>query len=97
MHASVCSVFAVLPDNSTLTYGIMGAVSEIPAGYILETILSVSPEGGVNVPMETWGSLLLAKYGKERYAYRRDLAVQRLGFSTDNGAFYCECTGVFLQ
>ena len=28
------------------------------------------------------------RYGKERYAYRRDLAIQKLGFSTDNGAYY---------
>ena len=75
----------------------MGAVTSIPAGYTLETILSVSAEGGVNKPMEDWGSVLLAKYGKQRYAYRRDLAVQRLGFSTDNGAFYCEYSGVFLD
>ncbi len=90
-------MFCVLTDNSTLTYGIMGAVTEIPTGYTLETILSVTPEGGVNAPMENWGSLLLAKYGKERYAYRRDLAVQQLGFSTDNGAFYCEYADILLQ
>jgi hypothetical protein len=29
-----------------------------------------------------------SRYGKERYAYRRDLAIQKLGFSTDNGAYY---------
>jgi len=75
-------------DNSTLSYGIMGAVTSIPPGYSVETILSVSAAGGVNLPMEEWGDLLLHKYNKERYAYRRDLAVQRLGFSTDNGAYY---------
>ena len=55
------------------------------AGYTLETVLSVSPAGGVNRAMEEWGDVLLAAYGKERYAYRRDLAVRQLGFSTDNG------------
>ena len=54
-------------------------------GYTLETVLSVSPTGGVNRAMMDWGDVLLAKYGKERYAYRRDLAVRQLGYSTDNG------------
>ena len=29
-----------------------------------------------------------ARYGKERYAYKRDPAIQQLGYSTDNGAYY---------
>ena len=48
-------------------------------------MLSVSPTGGVNQAMTDWGDVLLTKYGKERYAYRRDLAVRQLGYSTDNG------------
>ena len=38
--------------------------------------------------MEEWGDVLLQKYAKQRYAYRRDLAMQKLGYSTDNGAYY---------
>jgi hypothetical protein len=43
--------------------------------------------------LDVFGSIYVAlvprsRYGKERYAYRRDLAIQKLGFSTDNGAYY---------
>ena len=75
-------------DNGTLAYGVMGAVTSIPANYSLETLLSVSEAGGVNRGMEEWGDVLLQKYAKQRYAYRRDLAMQKLGYSTDNGAYY---------
>ena len=63
--------------NGTLSYGVMGAVTSIPANYSLETLLSVSTSGGVNRAMEEWGDVLLQKHGKLRYAYRRDLAVQK--------------------
>jgi len=33
-------------NGSTLSYGIMGAVTSIPAGYTVETLLSVSAAGG---------------------------------------------------
>ena len=66
------------------------------AGYTLETVLSVSPAGGVNRAMEEWGDVLLAAYGKERYAYRRDLAVRQLGYSTDNGGKRTRSARAFL-
>jgi hypothetical protein len=82
------------PDSSgdaVLSYGVMGSVTEIPAGFVIETVVSAS-QGGVNEAMLAWGDLLLNEYGKERYAYRRDYVLQHLGYSTDNGAFYCCCT-----
>ena len=53
--------------NGTLSYGVMGAVKSIPAGYSLETVVSVTAAGGVNRAMEDWGGLLLAKHGKARW------------------------------
>ena len=32
--------------------------------------------------MEEWGNILLARYGKERYAYKRDYILTHLGYST---------------
>jgi hypothetical protein len=43
--------------------------------------------------MMEWGSRLLTQYAtKPRFAYRDDFVMQQLGYSTDNGAFYCCCT-----
>lgn len=73
-------------DGSTLGYGIMGGVTSVPEGYSISTILSVGT--GINSAMDSWGDVLLKEYKKDRYAYKRDLAMQYLGYSTDNGAFY---------
>ena len=73
---------------SALSYGLMGNVSSVPAGFSLETIMSYSPSGPTRA-MISWGGKLLARYGKgRRDAYSRDLTLQKLGYSTDNGAFY---------
>ena len=72
--------------NATLSYGVMGAVRSIPANYSLSTIVALSR--GVNQAMEQWGDILLSTYNKQRYAYKRDPAMQQLGYSTDNGAYY---------
>ena len=75
-----------LDANNTLSYGIMGGVTSVPAGYSVSTVLVLT--AGINQAMDDWGDVLLNKYGKERYAYKRDFANQVLGYSTDNGAFY---------
>ena len=36
--------------------------------------------------------MLLREHGKERYTYRGDTVMQNLGYSSDNGGFYCCCT-----
>lgn len=72
-------------ENNTLAYGIMGSVATIPSSFSVETIVVLS--SGVNAAMDSWGSILLARYGKVRSAYRRDFATQWLGYSTDNGAY----------
>lgn len=71
-------------DNDALRYGVMSSVESIPPGYSIETVVQLS--SGVNQAMEEWGDALLQFYGKERYAYKRDFAIQKLGYSTDNGA-----------
>jgi hypothetical protein len=75
-----------------LSYGVMGSVSEISAGFTVETIVTACA-GGINQAMMEWGSRLLTQYAtKPRFAYRDDFVMQQLGYSTDNGAFYCCCT-----
>jgi len=81
-------------SNNILDYGIMGNVTNIPVGYEISTIVSFA-EGGVNNAMMTWGDVLLQQYEKERdAAWEKDYALQYLGYSTDNGAFYYYTTEV---
>ena len=35
--------------------------------------------------MVEWGDIMLAQYGREREAYKRDYTLNTLGYSTDNG------------
>ena len=72
-----------------LAYGVMGNVSSVPAGFVLETLVQYTPEAGPNAAMVEWGSRLLDRYGKKREdAWARDVSLQKLGYSTDNGAYY---------
>ena len=71
----------------TLSYGVMGDVGTVPAGYKVETVLSLG--SGVAPAMIAWGDKLLAAYGKRRAAaWERDMTLRYLGYSTDNGAYY---------
>ena len=80
--------YTIEGSTNTLDYGIMGNVTNIPPGYELSTIVSFA-EGSVNNAMMTWGDLLLSNYQKDRKAaWVKDFALQFLGYSTDNGAYY---------
>jgi hypothetical protein len=65
-------------SSATLSYGVMGSVTSIPAGYVLETVICAGT--GVNSVMLDWGDMLLAKYNKERDAYKRDFTLRYLGY-----------------
>jgi len=74
-------------STKTLSYGVLGSITSVPAQFTVETIIQLG--SGVNSVMQAWGDRLLHRYGKERYAYRgKDLTVRYLGYSTDNGAYY---------
>ena len=77
---------STLYESQTLSFGLLGSITTVPVGYTLETILFAGT--GVNAAMLGWGDVLLAHYGKERHAYKRDFTLRNLGYSTDNGAFY---------
>ena len=58
----------------------LGSVTSIPAGFVIETLVSLG--SGVRGAMLGWGDRLLARYGKHRYAYKRDYILTHLGYST---------------
>ena len=69
-------------------WGIMGGATSIPAGFESSFVLAAF-NGGINAAMKKWGSLLLEVYGKTAGSgHERDLTLQYVGYSTDNGAFY---------
>jgi len=78
----------LMTEEGSLSYGIMGNVTEVPRDFSLKTMLYVGT--GINGAMREWGSLMRSYYGKgdARSASKRDITLQYLGFTTDNGAYY---------
>ena len=76
------------PQPGILQFGISGNVSSIPAHFRLQTIMAASR--GVGTSMRNWGELLRKTYHKQDYATSRakDVTLQYLGYTTDNGAYY---------
>ena len=72
---------------SVISYGVMGSVNQIPAGFVLETVV-VASASGPNDAMIAWGDVLLREHGKDRYAYRDDTVMQKLGYSTGESPGY---------
>ena len=81
------------PSANELQYGIIGNVSELPARYRVEFVMSLGE--GIRPSFEKWGDKMLNYYGKTRDGgHERDLTLQYLGYSTDNGIsfllfFFC--------
>ena len=48
------------------------------------TVLHIRSQG-IQQAMVEWGDVMLAQYGREREAYKRDYTLNTLGYSTDNG------------
>lgn len=77
------------PSRGLHHYGLMGNVSSIPAQFKVQTILYASNQG-ITHAMHNWGKTLRTYYNKPdaSEARKRDLTLQYLGFTTDNGAYY---------
>lgn len=73
-----------------LSYGILGTITEVPAGHYTETVLWIEegPHSGTNAAVSNWGSFLRAKYKRKRTAFNASLAVSHLGYSTTAYYFY---------
>lgn len=69
-------------DDASVSYGIMGNVTSVPAGYKIANVITLSPRGGVNNAMQAWGDVLLGAYGKTRDMQEQDYTLNWLGYST---------------
>ena len=76
-----------LQDSKNVAFGVMGGVTSIPAGFTLDTIVSLG-DGSPAKSMHRWGEKLLRRYGKDRETAASDFTTNYLGYSTDNGAWY---------
>ncbi len=80
---------------TTAHWGIMGNVSRVPPGFESAVVLAGKRSGGVNGAVRFWGEALRTWFGKgdQQASRARDITLQRLGYSTDNGAYYYYYTG----
>jgi hypothetical protein len=72
-------------NSTTMSLGLMGSVTALPAEFSYSSILTL--DQGVTRAMKRWGDLLRGIHGKGSAAHA-DVTLQYLGTSTDNGAFY---------
>ena len=75
-------------------WGIMGNVSSLPSGHEQSFVLHAK-RSGVNGGVKSWGRLMRQWFGKgdQADARARDVTLQNIGYSTDNGAYYYFYTG----
>ena len=79
----------VSPRPGILQLGLMGNVSSITPGFSLQHIMYFNTEG-VNSAVSGWGRTLRSVYGKAdaSVSRNRDITLQYVGYTTDNGAYY---------
>jgi len=70
--------------------GTAGTVETIPANFSHEFLVSVGDTGSITAAVADWGALIRRKQGATPYD---DVTLQKVGYQTDNGAFYCFCGG----
>ena len=73
--------------DKQLAFGLNGKMAELPNGYIVSSVAFFSNQG-VRGAMRGWGDMLLQIYGKTRLKGDENLALRKLGYATDNGAYY---------
>lgn len=71
--------------GSVLSYGLMGTITDIPSGFIVEFVMVIG--FGPNHAVRRWGSKLVKRYGKVN-PEGKDFTTSNLGYDTDNGAYY---------
>ena len=74
-----------LPDGG-VDSGILGTIQTLPAGLSHGTLIVFG--NGMNRTFAAWGNALLALSGKRPLANSSSVVLSKLGYWTDNGAFY---------
>ena len=71
--------------------GLTGTVRSVPKGYTQSILLRAGPAGqGVNAAVFDWGEALRASRPTKGRKVA-DVTIEKVGYQTDNGAYYCFC------
>ena len=80
--------------------GIRGAIENIPPGFVSSTMFFVnskSPEPSKPVSitdsMYKWGNMMRRNHNSTLATKMNDVTLQKIGYQTDNGAYFCFCKG----
>lgn len=84
-------------DHTQVSWGVIGNATSVPPGYSMSWIMHAT-NGGVNQAVRRWGATLQRYYNKKQgAAIARDLTLEYMGYSTDNGAYYYYYTDQFTN
>ncbi|KAH9500569.1 hypothetical protein Btru_072292 [Bulinus truncatus] len=92
MVVSPLSQFMATSNNVSfmqqqVSYGILGLVDTVPAGFQVDFIVYFS-DRGINQAVTEWGQFLQFYYDKLPYRRISSLTLNYMGYWTDNGAYY---------
>ncbi|UJR11990.1 hypothetical protein I4U23_016168 [Adineta vaga] len=73
--------------NNTLEYGVMSSMFSITPNYNHSLIVFYS-SNGINEGMKLWGRTMQKAYNRTNQYRINDLTINKLGYYTDNGAYY---------
>ncbi|KAJ1449132.1 hypothetical protein M885DRAFT_573240 [Pelagophyceae sp. CCMP2097] len=74
-------------DTPAWAPGPAGTIVQIPAGFEMNHLLHVG--SSITAAVKEWGDLLKSYRGFQPKMF--DVTLDKLGYQTDNGAFYCFC------
>ena len=74
-----------LPDHC-VNSRIVGSIQTLPAGFSHSTLIVFGK--GMNEMFTSWGNALLALSGKQPSTNQQSIILSKLGYWTDNGAYY---------
>ena len=75
-------------NNTDVKYGISASILSIPAGFKHETVMVFSEDGINDVLLNKWSKRILSLYPTERVEGDDDILTSKIGYWTDNGAYY---------
>ncbi|XP_050393125.2 uncharacterized protein LOC126811499 [Patella vulgata] len=79
--------YSIDRDNSTISWGTMGGVDEIPAGFTYSVIMVYSDQG-VNGVFSKFGTIMRYYHDKNTERQKTDVSLNYIGYWTDNGGYY---------
>jgi hypothetical protein len=69
--------------------GTSGRISIIPQGFQQSFLLFEGSQGGITGTMSEWGTVMQEASSSAKK--QSDVTLEKIGYQTDNGAFYCFC------